>query len=168
MRNFFIATSFLISIGIAAGAQAHKSAPGGKHEVVEASRQVTRIKGSNSTFTQYRFVIVWNAPEPPATGLFYRSGNEWKETSLARPERRQFSPNSQYYMMVENNIQPKDIKAGDRIIITSHRHDHDEEEMPAAVRGMAKQGLFYATGSGKNLSWKLIPIKITTLPERQQ
>ena len=106
MRNLVIATLFVVASGTIAGAQPRKPAAVTTPEVSEATQQTTRIKTGNVTFSQYRFVIIWKDATPPTTGFFYRSGNEWKESSLARPERKKFSDNPGDYMMVERRVEP--------------------------------------------------------------
>ncbi len=166
MRKLLLAVLMISVTAPAVQAQAKKpvAAASTQPEVVEATKQTTVLPKNAGSFTQYRFVIIWKSATPPTEGFFYRNGKEWKDGSLARPERRQFSQNSQDYMMVENAVKLSDIKNGDRIIVTTHRHAHDEEVMPAAVQKMAKEGLFYATGSAKSPTWKHIPVKLRVLP----
>lgn len=167
MRNLFIATAFLLTSGLALQAQPSKPAGSASVEVVEATKQATNSKSGEHAFTEYRFVIIWKEKTPPASEFFYRSGKDWRDLKIARPERRSFGsgrPND--YMMVETTIEAKDVKAGDRLVLTSHRHEHADEEMPPAVLKMASQGLFYATGSGSRLSWKPVRVNIRTLPDR--
>lgn len=170
MRNFLFATILFAGASLPADAQTRKPAPAAaKHEVVEATKQATKIRGSDHTITMYRFVIVWNDAVPPSGEIFFRNGKEWKETSVSRPERRSFGaagPND--YMMVEMSLKATDIKPGYRVVINTHRHDHDEEQMPEAVKKMANQGLFYAVTNGKTTTWKVIPVNPKTLPERVQ
>src|SRR6188508_3151137 len=101
MRNFIIATTLFASVGFSAGAQTPKAASAGKNEVVEATMQKTRYRGTTSTTDEYRFTIIWRQATPPSAGFYYRNGDGWKETSVTRPEKRAFSQNPQDYMMVE-------------------------------------------------------------------
>jgi len=166
MRNFLIATALLASLSLDVSAQKAPPAAGKKVEVIEATVQKTRYRGTTNTTDEYRFTIIWKQSTPPGAGFYYRSGDSWKETSVTRPERRTFSQNPQDYMMVETTVEPRNVKAGDRIIITTHRHEHDEEEMPASVKAMAKKGLFFGTGTGNSIRWEVIPTKIRVLPDR--
>lgn len=160
MRKVFsLLTASIFTFALESQAQTSKSAA---FTVLESTQQTSKPRGETTPFTIYRFKIIWNSTTPPA-GFFWRpSQYTWMDTHTAKPQKRPgLAPGD--YMIVEKNIEPKNIKKGDTILLSTHKHSHEDVPMPTEVKSQPINNLYYQVGTGK--TWQRVAITIRKLPD---
>lgn len=147
---------------LALESRAEKKAAPASFTVLESTQQTSKPRGETTSFTIYRFRIIWNSSSAPAAFFWRPSQNTWMETNSAKPYKRPgLAPGD--YMIVEKNIALKDIKKGDTILLATHRHSHEDIPMPAEVKTQPVNNLYYQVGTNK--TWKRTAISIRKLPD---
>jgi hypothetical protein len=113
-------------------------------------------------FTLFRFKIIWKSKSAPASFYWRPDEKSWMETNAAKPIKRPgLAPGD--FMVVEKNIEPKAVRYGDTIILTTRRHVHDEEPMPSEVKKMSVKSLYFQTSD--NAKWMNSPISVRKMPD---
>jgi hypothetical protein len=111
-------------------------------------------------FTIYRFKVIWKSKTPPTDIHWRPDASNWMDVSLAKPEKRPgLAPGD--FMILEKNVDIKNIRYGDTLILSTHRHGHDDEATPAAVKKLPVGSLIYQV-SGK---WQYAPVNVRVMPD---
>jgi hypothetical protein len=161
-KILFLASALAVFSPFAADAQKTKTASG-PVQILEATQQTTKPnRGDLSPYTLYRFKIIWKSSTPP-TGFFWKpAATAWMVTNTAKPEKRPgLAPGD--YMIVEKNIEPKNIRNGDTILLTTHRHSHEDTPIPAEVKSEPINCLYFQVG--KQPAWQKVAATIRKLPD---
>ena len=161
----FYALALVMAVSTPACAQTKKSiSASGSVEVLEATRQTTNPgRREMEPFTIYRFRIIWKSKSTPTSFFWKPDATAWMETHIAKPIKIPgLAPGD--VMVIERNITAKEVHYGDTVILTTRRHAHDEEPMPAQVKGMPASGLFYQTSAAPS-NWQRTAITIRKLPD---
>lgn len=159
------AITAMLGLSLPACAQTKKVRTAGSMQILEATRQRTKPgRQEMDPYTIYRFRFIWKSKATPTSGFVWRpDAGRWMETSVAKPVKRPgLGPGD--YMVVEKHIELKNIRYGDTLILTTHRHAHDEEPTPAAVKKMPVSSIYYQSSSAPG-KWQYTPVTIRVLPD---
>lgn len=159
MRKVLFLVTTIAFFG-AAAANAQKSGP---IQILEATQQTTKPnRGDLEPYTLYRFKIIWKSSTPPVAFFWKPATTSWMVTNTAKPQKRP-GINPGDYMVVEKNIAPKDIRNGDTILLTTHRHSHEDVPMPQEVKSQPVNNLYFQMGTKQ--TWQRTPASIRKLPD---
>ncbi len=158
--------TFSLFTSLHACAQAKKAGSGGTAaiQVLEASRQTTNPGRQESRpRTDYRFKIIWKSKSAPTAMHFRPDAGSWEELKVTKPVKRPgLGPND--FMIVEQNIELRNIRFGDTLSLIVPRHVHEDEAVPAAVKRLPVQSIYYQTAA-TGAKWLYTPVKPRVLPD---
>lgn len=161
---FSIATAFFLILGSTTSGFAQK----GKSPSSSAALSVTRITvrpvpsglPNGRPNAEANFEIVWKSRTPPQ-GVFYKKGKtEWLDVKSTSPVKRSFGGGPNDFMLMYMNLPYSDYKPGTHATLTSEQHSHDE--MPAAVRNMPGDALYYQLVNSSK--WYYVKVNVPKIP----
>jgi len=157
-------TLALISANSVTAQKTKQTSSGSGIVITEAtSRRTLPGRREGEISTEYRFQMTWNSKTVPMSFYWKPNQKDWVLLKVARPERTPMFPGSPDYRLVERFVKPGEVHQGDKLILTSERHNHGSSIMPAAAKKMSANAIYYQT---KANTWQIIPIKkLTNLPD---
>src|SRR5689334_17487410 len=120
LRRSAYSLSLLMLASLPACAQLKKTGSPGTSapQIIEATERRTRPgRAEMHPTTDYRFQIIWKEHTAPSSFNWKPDAKSWMDLNVARPIKRQgLGPGD--FMIVEKNIDPKDVRYGDTLILT--------------------------------------------------
>ena len=167
MRSLSLYTlGFLMLASLNACARTKKTASSGSSAPVILEATQLRTKPGRPDippYTTYRFLIIWKGNTSPTTFFWRPDAAGWLETGIAHPVKRPgLAPGD--FMVVERNIDFKNVRYGDTLIITTRHHSHDADGIPSSVKKMPVKSLYYQTASAPD-KWMYTPVNVKKLPD---
>lgn len=165
MRHlFFFAAAVCLALGGTSGnclAQSAKASAKSTDALTVVKSSVRRVPSTaGHADVETSFEIVWNSSTPPQAIYYRRGKSQWLKCKPSRPEKRPFGGGPNDFMVVYMSIPFAGFRQGEQLTLTAERHTDDA--LPAAVRNMPPDALYYQLANSPK--WHAKKVNVAKLP----